>query len=345
MQRFGIQIHTLSVRLAFGALALLSLPCSIAAAQTVQFISAPNRVDTVYDDTRGLLYITSGSQILRYQLSSNSFLSPISVGGSLEGIDISPDESTIAVADETFDNVNNTNAIHLVNLDTLGVTTVNFPLQDLEGGTFTVAYGGDGNILVSSLFEGSGGDVPLWLYNPVKNTQTNAGSVLQNTMLQTSANGKVTALAEGDNSGGPFASYTFKKGVLNQGGGTGWFNYEIGVNSKATIYAIPTYGGTWIADKNLHLTGTVIGTYAGQQPVAAAFHPKKPLVYFPFAQTTNVEVYSTKTWTEVTSYNFGSTFGSNGNYAFVNGRTKLSKDGSLLFVTVANGVGYVSTTK
>jgi hypothetical protein len=42
-------------------------------------------------------------------------------------------------------------------------------------------------------------------------------------------------------------------------------------------------------------------------------------------------------------YDFGSTFGSNGNRAFDNDRTKQSKDGSLLFATIANGVGYVLT--
>ena len=162
-------------------------------------------------------------------------------------------------------------------------------------------------------------------------------------MVSSSANGKVVALAEANDSGGPFGDYDFRTGDLNQDGGTGWFNYEIGVNRNATIYAIPTYGGTYIADQNLQLTGTVIGQYAGAQPVAAAFHPKKDLVYFPFAGTTDVEVYNTKTWTEVKSYDVGQTFESNGNYAFVDGRTKLSKDGSMLFVTVTGGVQYLST--
>lgn len=331
--------RTKSIALALGACLAVTAP---AAHARVKFISAPNRVDIVYDDLRGLLYITSGSQLLRYQLSTKSFLTPVNVGGSLEGIAISPDESTVAIADTTYDANNNVNWIWLVNLDTLAVSQVQFPLGSGSGGTFTVAYGGDGKLLVDSIYEGSGW-VPLWLLNPSNGKETNLGSVNQDTMLATSHNGNVTALAGANDSGGPFGYYKFKTGTLNFNGGTGWFNYEIGVNSDASIYAIPTYGGTYIANQNLQLTGTVIGTYAGAQPVAAAFHPKKNLVYFPFATTTNVEVYNTTTWTEVKSYNFGSTFGTNGNYAFVNGRTKLSRDGSLLFVTVNNGVGYTST--
>ncbi len=40
------------------------------------FISAPNRVDMVHDPIRNLLYITSGSQVLRYDLNAQQFLSP-----------------------------------------------------------------------------------------------------------------------------------------------------------------------------------------------------------------------------------------------------------------------------
>ncbi|HEY3777554.1 MAG TPA: hypothetical protein VGL35_05810 [Rhizomicrobium sp.] len=308
---------------------------------SVKFVSAPNRVDIAYDDTRGLLYITSGDEMLRYQLSSKSFQTPVTIGGaSLMGMDISPDGTTAAIADAVPGASDN--YIHLVNLDTLAVTTVQFPL-DGAAGTFTTAYGADGKLVVSCEFNGSGW-VPLWLYDPASGSETNLGTVTQDTMLSSSANGKAVALAESNNSGGPFGYYRFKSGALNQNGGTGWFNFEIGVNRNATRYAIPTYGGTFIADQNLQMTGTVIGTYAGNLPIAAAFHPTRNLVYFPFTGTTDVEVYNTKTWTLVKSYDFKDTFQWNGNTAFVQGRTRLSKDGSLLFVTVTGGVGYVATT-
>lgn len=329
-------------RSAFAIAALLAFAALSAAHAAGTFVSASNRIDIAYDDSRGLLYITNGDEMLRYQLSTQSFETPVTISGSaLMGMDISPDGSTAAIADANYGG--GSNFVHLVDLDSLDVTTVSFP-ADGAAGTFTVSYGSDGRLVVSCSYNGSGW-VPLWLYDPSSGAETDLGTVTQDTMLRSSANGKVVALAESNNSDGPFGYYAFASGQLNQDGSTGWFNYEIGVNKNATIYAIPTYGGTYIADQTLSLTGTVIGQYAGEQPIAAAFHPKKNLVYFPFAGTTNVEVYNTKTWTEVKSYDFEDTFQSPGNHAFVQGRTKLSKDGSLLFVTVTGGVRYVSTKK
>jgi hypothetical protein len=306
-----------------------------------KFVSASNRVDIAYDDTRGLLYITSGDEMLRYQLSTQSFQTPVTISGAnLMGMDLSPDGSTAAIADTNYSGGDN--YVHLVDLDTLAVNTASFP-ENGSAGTYTVAYGGNGDLVVSSQYSGSGW-IDLWLYDPSTGTETNIGSVRQNTMLTPSANGKVVALAEANQTGGPFGYYNFKSGTLDQNGNAdGWFLFEIGVNKNATLYAIPTYDGTFIANKDLSLTDTVIGTYGGSLPIAAAFHPKKHLAYFPFTGTTDVEVYDTKTWTEVKSYDFEDTFNWVGNDAFVQGRTKLSKDGSLLFVTVTGGVRYVKT--
>jgi hypothetical protein len=304
------------------------------------FISAPNRIDIAYDDSRGLLYITSGDEMLIYQLSSQSFETPVTISGAnLYGMDISPDDSTVAIAD--------TNAgasdsyVHLVNLDTLAVTNVDFPL-DGAAGTYTVAYGKKGDLLVDSEFNGSGW-VNLWLYDPKTGDETNLGSVRQNTMLTPSANRKFVATAQANDSGGPFGYYDFKTGDLDQNGSTGWFNFEIGVNKNATLYAIPTYDGAFIANQDLQLTGTVIGTYGGDIPIAAAFNPRKDIAYFPMTGTSDVYAYDTKTWTQVKTYDMGESFSWVGNGAFVEGRTKLSQDGKLLFVTVTDGVSYIST--
>lgn len=344
MQNFRSSIRAGCLMLAAGALMLASAPStSVAhAGKSGKFISASGRVDIAYDDARGLLYITSGDQMLRYQLSSQSFQTPVTISGAnLYGMDISPDGSTAAIADTAYGSSDS--YVHLVDLDTLAVNTAQFPL-DGAAGTFTVAYGKGGNLVVSSEFNGSGW-VNLWLYDPTTGVETNLGSVRQDTMLTPSANRQVVALAEANESNGPFGYYAVKSGTLDQNGSSGWFNFEIGVNKNATLYAIPTYGGTYIADQNLNLTGTVIGTYAGSLPIAAAFNPKKDLVYFPFTGTTDVEVYNTKTWTQVNSYNCNDTFNWVGNGSFVQGRTKVSKDGSKLFVTVTNGVCYVKIKK
>src|SRR5437899_6732770 len=57
-------------------------------------IPAPNRVDMIYDQGRDIVYITSGNQVLRYQLASDSFLTPFQFTGNLMGLDLSTTEHT-----------------------------------------------------------------------------------------------------------------------------------------------------------------------------------------------------------------------------------------------------------
>jgi hypothetical protein len=61
-------------------------------------IAASNRVDVVPDALRHIAYITtSDGDVLRYDLSSRSFLSPVHLGGNLGMADISPDENTLVL--------------------------------------------------------------------------------------------------------------------------------------------------------------------------------------------------------------------------------------------------------
>src|SRR5258705_4949771 len=56
--------------------------------------------DIVFDDSRDILYVsTSTGLVYRYDLASGTILPPWTVGGSLEGLDLTPDHSTLYVAD------------------------------------------------------------------------------------------------------------------------------------------------------------------------------------------------------------------------------------------------------
>lgn len=302
-----------------------------------KLISAPSRVDMVYDDARSILYITNGDSVLRYDLNSNTFLSPFVLGGQLKAIDVSPDGNTLAVADTS------TPRIHLVNLLTGQTTRVNFTPASGEGGTFSVAYGSDGKILTSSTFNGSGW-VPLRRYDPVTQTTTTLASIRHGSMLCASADRSVIGFEESDTSDGPFGRYRVSDGnLLRKSGyanGTSWFNYEIGANRNGTQYALPTYGGCFICDVNMVKYDNV-GTYAGAQPIGVVYHPLQDIVYFAWATTTKVRAYDTGLMTLITEYDFQNTFDHPGNSAFVEGRLKISRDGNLLFATVAGGVRYI----
>lgn len=134
----AVHAHELSA----AVIDMLALPPVHSADWT--FISAPNRVDMVHDPIRNFLYITSGGQVLQYDLKAQQFLSPYQLGGNLKGIDVSPDAQTLAVAD------NGQTGIVLIDLSTGYTKRVAFtPASSYEEGTFSVAYGNDGNIFQS----------------------------------------------------------------------------------------------------------------------------------------------------------------------------------------------------
>lgn len=323
---------------------LLLLTCPVRA--QMLSISAPNRVDMVHDHKRNILYISTAAasgatgQVLRYDMTAQAFLSPLPVSGNLGGMDISPDGDTLMVADRNYNATNNW--VHVVDLTTGLSRRALFPLEFYEGGIYTVAFGKDGRALVSSTFLGSG-SVPLRRYDPATDTTTRLASISQWTMLTASGDGSVIGFAEANSSAGPVGIYRVDDGSILRTyfytNGTGWFNYEIGVNHNGTQMAVPTYGGTFIYDNQLNRSsGPVIGTYAGAQPIGVVYHPFDDIVYFAWATTPYVRAHRTSDFASSTAYNVNHTFQHPGNWAFGAGRLKISRDGQWLFVTVPNAV-------
>ena len=300
-------------------------------------IPAPDRVDMVHDFKRNVIYVSNGGQVLRYDVNADVMLAPIDIGGFLYGIDISPDGNTLAVADLVRSDTEVW--IHTVNLENNIVNTVAFPRAFYEGGTYTVAYGGDGALLVTSQFDGSGW-VPLRRYDPMSNTTSTLASVRQNSMVTSSGDLNTIALAESNSSGGPFGAYHVESQLLERGPGTGWFNYEIGVNHNGTQYSVPTYGGTFVYDENFAEIA-VIGNYAGAQPVGVVYHPAEDIVYYAWRDSSEIRAYDTNSLIQTDAYDVEYVFQHNGNYAFVNGRLKTAADGSMILATVDGGVRFV----
>src|SRR5262249_25431080 len=135
--------------------------------------------------------------------------------------------------------------IHLIDLTTGTNRTAFFPRAFYEGGTYSVAYGIDGAILVSGTFEGSGW-VPLRLYDPATEDVRNIASINQSSMLTASGDRKYIAIEESNISSGPVDRYSVGLQQIVNGSGTGWFNYEVGINKDGSQVAAPTYGGTFI---------------------------------------------------------------------------------------------------
>lgn len=333
-----------SIAMAFAACASLY----IGQAEAVgTLIPSTNRVDMVHDAARSTIYITDGGNVLRYHIPSASFLTPIALGGQLRGIDLSPDGSTLAVADHTSTSTDEW--VYLIRLSDLSVTKAPITKEFMEDGTWSVAFGADGTLVASASFAGSGW-VPVRRWNPATATWTKLGasypdnSFRQDTMVSASGNGKVMGLAESNISDGTWDAYFMDTSQLVKRSGytdgTSAFNYEIATNANGSQFAIPTYSGTYIYNSAYSKIGT-IGTYAGPEPIGVAYHPVEPLIYFPWATTSEVRVYNATSLAQVGSYDFQDTFQWTGGRAYQQGRTKLSRDGSILMTSVTGGVRFV----
>jgi hypothetical protein len=254
------------------------------------------------------------------------------------GLDLSPDGNILMVADSSATSTNVW--VHVIDLNTGQTNRVFFPIAFGESGTFAVAFGGDGAALVSSRYAGSGW-VPLRRYDPASGQVTTISSFIsQDSMVSSSGDGSTIIVAESNSSGGPMDLYDVATRAITRTGGTGRYNYECGASRDGSLFALPTYFGTYIYNRIFNQV-TNIGVYAGAQPIGAAFHPAADAVFFPFAGTTYVRAYNTTTWEMLAQFDFQAAFSTPGNHAFGNGRIRISPAGEIIFVTVSGGVSYL----
>ncbi|HEX5685593.1 MAG TPA: hypothetical protein VFY73_16350 [Ideonella sp.] len=317
------------------ALAFVLAGSAQADALTSGFIPAEGRVDIAFDGTNQVLYISGGPQVRRFDFNTKSFLPPLALGGATMGMDVSADGKRLAIANASRGA--NENFVDIVTLRTGKVRRVSFPLAFAEGGTHAVAYDAEGKLLVTSRFEGSGW-TPLRHYDPVTGLSHQLAELSAPAMVSPSANHRYVAVAEGNMSSGPYGRYMTGDTAYRSLQSTNWSLFEIAIAPNGAQSAVPTYGGTFIDDAKKSFPA--VGTYAGQTPIGAAYAPTGDVVYFPFAQSNFVAEYDRRTMTERRRFTVPGQFDWTGNGAFVEGRTKVSPDGRLLFVTLDDGVFY-----
>jgi hypothetical protein len=321
------------------------------------FIPAPGRVDVVYDLKRDTLYIPrkvweytfagpvlTESEVLRYHVGTRTFRDPLPIHGDLQAIDLSPDGDTLLVADGLYSE--DKLWLHRVDLKTLATSRAEIAREDsYEGGTYAVAFGNDSAALVTTNFLGSGW-TPLRRFDPATSAWSVIDQVRQSSMVSASADGSVIAFAEANISDGAWGRYRVLDGDVERRDGydhgTGWFNYEIGVKNGGAQYALPTYGGTHVYNSSFGRQ-TIVGDYAGSQPIGQAYHPFDDVVYFAWAASpgSSVRAHRTTDLQVVAEYDFENTFDHTGNGAFNHGRLRIARDGSYLFGTVGGGVRFV----
>ena len=311
-----------------------------AAAQAAYIpLDIPARADYAFD-RNGVLYVTAGPQVVRYDTRTGTYLSPFQVGGSLVGIDLSPDGRTLAVADSGTQGSNN--RVVLVDTGTGAVQSYSSARQSLETGTYMVAWGADGRVLSTSYFAGSGW-VPLRRLNPATGVTEEIGSVRQNSMLTPSADRRTIGIVESNISSGPVHAYDVAAGAIGASTGTDWFNFEVAVSPNGSRFLVPTYGGALAYDRSgsQFTRAGQIGEYASWGPLSAVFSPNGRVIFTSDYDWSNrvggVKVYDANTLQQIAVLD-PVRFGWQGNFAMGEGRLEVSPDGRWLAASVANGV-------
>jgi hypothetical protein len=304
------------------------------AAGPIDFISAPNRVDMVEDVTRNILYISTSTDgnLLRYELSNRSFMSPIVLGGQTLGMDISPDGNTLAVTNG--DHGSTTNWIDLVDLASGGTRRITMPMGFTpEGGTFSVAFTDNQNVLYS-------------MYWGVKKCNLTTSATAEicyygvPALLAASADHSVVAITA-PTSGTRLSRYRVSDGNLaNSNVQILGYPSAVSVSRNGQQYSVPC-GGDMIFDQNLS-QDTSIASLSGM-PIGAAYSPTSDTLYLSWKQSggyhARIDAFDVNTLTEKSVIDSRDAFGWFGiDAASDDGKLRVSSNGSHLFATVDGGI-------
>ena len=118
-----------------------------------EFLDITDPSDVVFDELRNMLYIgTRDGKLFRYDLATQTFLAPLTVGTELNGMDITPDGDYLYITEG--DPVGSTGIIHKVNLNNATVQDIQYALQSSETGGWDIKIGAFGKAFLTSTYIG-----------------------------------------------------------------------------------------------------------------------------------------------------------------------------------------------
>jgi DNA-binding beta-propeller fold protein YncE len=262
---------TLTAALAIGAVGPLLLagvaqaaPVTPAAAAAAASKSDPDVYVAASSDTFGhvvvnpaskkaYLTVPSENRVDILNLAQGTYGKPIPVGSDPQGIDITPDGSTLLVADSGGQTISE------VNLSTRKVTTVETPAGFDSERPYSIVALNNGHALFSTTFSGSGfgGEVfDLDLSTGAINEVSAIGTVTESTAMSRSGDYSTAAAVLGDDSGGPFDVYSASTGNVV----TGQLNSFISSGALDGDGSTLLVDGIYVVDAT---TGTLLGTING----------------------------------------------------------------------------------
>jgi DNA-binding beta-propeller fold protein YncE len=296
----------------------------------VSLIPVTARRDLVYDDTHGLLLITtSNGTVERYDPVQKSLLAPLTGGASYNGADITPDGSALYVADGQRSLIQSI----VRKIDPLTGATTLLRHAGPDGGAWDVEVAANGTGIVDYRFEGSGW-VNLDRIDVANNTLTSAGrSVRQNSNLYRGAGRNLMFGTESNISSGPMWTYDPATNTFPSSANTNAFldNDLAAVNRTGTLIALEFGSGATVMNPSFGTVRVLSGIDGG-----LAFDPARDVLYGVNSTTDQIIAYDTNTWAVKYSLPVGENVPTAS--ALNNGVMAASGDGKYLFLSTPSAV-------
>jgi DNA-binding beta-propeller fold protein YncE len=306
-------------------------------------IPVANGRDHVFDPTRNLLYITTGAgTVQRYDVATQTLLTPLAVGTSLNGADITPDGSALYVADNQTSGTQG--FIRKVNLASGTVTNIPYTVNVGYAGAWDVAIGSNGRGMVSTGYSGSG--APFRELNLASDTLTQRsdaggvfGFVTANTQIHRSSDRSLFFMTEPNSSNGPIFTYDAVTNTFPTRNQTD--SYHDGtvsaINRNGSLIAMELNDGISVMDRSFNAVENLAGVNGG-----LAFDPTRDILYAANSGADELIAYDTNTWDVL----YRRSIGENINYSspFVSGGMSVSDNGQYLFLSTPAGVRMFNLT-
>ncbi len=325
--------------LALVALAALVLFVAPVSARAVPvngvFIPLPGVRDVEFSSAEHLLFMSAGDQVWRYQADSNVLLQPSwPVSGSdLQGMDLSPDGATLAIADGT--STDETVGVRLLDAVTGAESpAVVFPRAAGETGTYSVAYLHDGQMFTTSIANESLGRVPMRRYDPATGSVTILRSVYGGSLVTADGSGSKVGWKDLLGSS-PFGTYgSLGESMVAPAVSYPSWGQELALNDDGTRIVTPGY---WGCNGVFDASGSLVDTFSATG-MGAAFRPRTNDVYLPRAGSSEVVAYDADTGALLGARSTGHRFAAYNSGPLYGGRIKFSQDGLLVAATFEDGV-------
>jgi hypothetical protein len=316
----------------------LCVATSLPAFAQSTLIPIPDRRDHVFDAVNNVLFIsTESDRVERFDHQSASLLQPwISTNAnSLNGIDVSPDGSTLYVA-EDYQGAS-TGRFRVFNTDTGNHSDARYLLANGEGQSWDVVATNSNFALTTTDYRGSG-NVPMrQLFPETLTFSDEIRNVRHQTHLYRSADAGTVFYTESDSSAGRMGIYDVDSENFISERGTGSNNTASsgGISRNGKLVAIELHNGVTFYDKDFQIQADIFGFNGG-----IGFSPVADIVFLGIASTDEIVALDTNSFTEIARYTLSDDLVEA--RPFGGGVMSFSGDGQTLFVSTANGVSMLA---